>query len=199
MTGCLRILRKQPWWRTASLLLLSFPLLAAANGTDYRIDPDTSDAVFRVRLFWLDNVDGHFTHVDGNVLPGPNPNSWVVDATVPVESVAMPTRRMRQWVLAPAFFDAGHHPTIHFVSNPVAQSDLQRGGILTGYLTLRGITAPIQFTVDPAHCQQQAIASCKIVLRGILHRSTFGMTSDRLAISDNVDLNLSITLQRETR
>ncbi|HUA79700.1 MAG TPA: YceI family protein [Dyella sp.] len=199
MTVGLRISRKQPWWRTASLLLLSLPLLAAANGTDYRIDPDTSEAVFRVRLFWVDNVNGHFTHVDGDVSPGPNPGSLVVDASVPVESVAMPTRRMRQWVLAPAFFDAGHHPIIHFVSNPVTQSDLQRGGTLTGYLTLRGVTAPIQFTVDPAQCQPLTIPSCKIVLRGILHRSTFGMTSDRLAISDNVDLNLSITLQRETR
>ncbi|WP_233840139.1 YceI family protein [Dyella sp. 2HG41-7] len=181
------------------MLLLSLPLLAAAKGTDYRIDPDTSVAVFRVRLFWFDNVNGHFTHVDGDVSPGPRPGSLVVDATVPVESVSMPTRRMRQWVLAPAFFDAGHHPTIHFVSNPVAQSDLERGGTLTGFITLRGITAPIAFTVDPEQCEPSAITSCKIVLRGILQRSTFGMTSDRLAISDNVDLNLSITLQRETR
>jgi hypothetical protein len=37
------------------------------------------------------------------------------------------------------------------------------------------------------------------VLRGSLQRSTFGMTSDRVALSDNVDLNLSITLQPENR
>ena len=199
MKRCLRALRYYASRHLAFLLLLS-PLLAAAGQTDFHIDPDASQAVFQVRLFWLDNVNGHFTHVNGDVVPGPHPDSWVVDATIPVNSVAMPSSRMRQWVLAPSFFDVEHHPTIHFVSSPVALAELDHGGTLTGYLTLRGVTAPIHFAVEPAHCTANFTATpCKIVLRGNLRRSTFGMTSDRLAISDSVDLNLSITLQRETR
>jgi hypothetical protein len=37
------------------------------------------------------------------------------------------------------------------------------------------------------------------MLHGNLRRSVFGMTADHLALSDSVDLNLSITLQRESR
>jgi polyisoprenoid-binding protein YceI len=181
------------------LWLLPLPLLAATAGTDYRIDPDSSEAVFRVRLFWLDKVNGQFTHVDGDVVPGPHPESWVVNATIPVKSVAMSSARMRKLLLDPSFFDAQHHPTIRFVSDPFAQGDLDHGGTLTGYLTLRGVTAPIRFAMEPMHCDRPATASCKIVLRGALQRSTFGMTSNRLALSDNVDLNLSITLQPENR
>lgn len=181
------------------LWLLPAVLSAATAQANYYIDPDASQAMFRVRLFWLDRVKGHFTRVDGDVAPGPRPDSWVVDATIPVDSVTMSTSLLRQWVLAPSFFDAQHHPVIHFVSNPFEQDELDRGGTLTGYLTLRGVTAPIHFAVDPAHCTQFTTASCTIVLRGNLRRSTFGMTSDRVALSDSVDLNLSITLQRGTR
>lgn len=183
----------------APLLLMPLALWASPHNTDYRIDPNSSEAMFRVRLFWLDKVNGEFTHVDGDVVTGPRPDSWVVNATIPVDSVTLPSNRMRQLLLAPSFFDVQHHPTIHFVSDPIAQHDLAQGGTLTGYLTLRGVTAPIHFNMQPVQCQQPVTAPCKIVLRGMLQRSTFGMTSDRLALSDSVDLNLNITLQPETR
>ena len=181
------------------LCVLPVALFAAAGRANYHIDPSSSEAMFRVRLFWVDKVNGHFTRVDGEVAPGPLPASWVVNATIPVDSVTMPSSRMRQWVLAPSFFDAQRHPTIHFVSNPFGQDELDRGGTLSGYLTLRGITAPIHFAVQPAHCTASTLQPCRILLRGNLQRSTFGMTSDRVALSDSVDLNLSITLQREIR
>jgi polyisoprenoid-binding protein YceI len=183
------------WW----LPLLFLAASAAASQTNYRIDPLASQATFEVRVLWLEHVDGHFTQVAGDVLPGPSPDSWVVDASISVDSVAMPTSRMRQWVMAPAFFDASHHPLIHFISNPISQADLDRGGTLTGYLTMRGVTAPIQFAVEPVHCEEMSPTPCKIMLHGNLRRSVFGMTADHLALSDSVDLNLSITLQRESR
>jgi polyisoprenoid-binding protein YceI len=172
---------------------------AAASASEYRIDPATSQATFQIRLLWLDHVNGHFTQVAGDVMPGPQPDSWVVDATIAVNSVAMSSTYLRQWVLAPTFFDAEHHPIIHFVSNPIAQAEWDRGGTMSGYLTLRGVTVPIQLIAQPVHCEQLVIAPCRIVLHGNLRRSAFGMTSDRLALSDSVDLNLSITLQRENR
>lgn len=187
------------WQLALLLLLLPLSLLAATSKNDYRIDPDASLAVFRVRLLWLDNIYGQFTHVDGDVAPGPRPGSWVVSATIPVDTVSMTSSRMRQWVLAPSFFDAQHHPIIRFVSNPIAQTELDRGGTLTGYLTLRGVTAPVHFAMEPAHCAPRAPAPCRLLLRGNVQRSTFGMTSHRAALSDSVDLNLSITLQHETR
>ncbi len=185
--------------RIALSLLLLLPAYAGAIETDYRIDPATSQATFQVRVLWLESVDGHFTQVIGDVVPGPRPDSWVVDATIAVNSVTMSSTHLREWVLARSFFDAGHHPVIHFVSDPIAQAQLDQGGTLTGYLTLRGVTAPIQFTVQPSHCESPVAAPCQILLTGRVHRSTFGMNSDRLALSDSVDLNLSITLQPESR
>jgi polyisoprenoid-binding protein YceI len=181
------------------LLLWLLPAYAFASEADFRIDPATSQATFQVRVLWLESVNGHFSDVIGDVVPGPHPDSWIVDATIPVDSVAMPSRRLRQWVLAPDFFDASHHPIIHFISDPIEQAQLDGGGTLTGYITVRGVTAPVQFAVHPVHCVDQPASPCRILLSGRVHRSTFGMTSDRLALSDSVDLNLSITLQRENR
>ncbi|GAB2573943.1 YceI family protein [Dyella jejuensis] len=184
--------------RIAPCLLL-LPALAVASQTEYRIDPANSQATFRVRLLWLDSVNGHFNQVDGDVKSGPHPDSWVVDATIAVNSIAMSSSRMRQWVMTPAFFDAEHHPVIHFVSDPIAHGELDHSGTLSGYLTLRGVTAPVHFAMWPVHCERLALEPCQIVLHGHVHRSVFGMVSDRLALSDNVDLNLRITLQREIR
>ncbi|GLQ97746.1 YceI family protein [Dyella mobilis] len=199
MIGCARSAPNQALRRLAFLWLCLLPALAKASHTDYRIDPATSQATFQVRLFWLDHVNGDFTQVSGEVDPGPLPDSWVVDASIPVQDISMPSARMRRWVLAPAFFDAEHHPVIHFVSDPFAQTELDIGGTLTGYITLRGVTAPIQFSVQPAHCTRLTAVPCRITLSGSLQRSTFGMNSDHLALSDSVDLNLSITLQRDIR
>lgn len=180
-------------------LVLLWSARAVARDDDYRIDSATSQATFQVHVFWLESVNGHFSQVAGDVVPGPRPDSWVVNADIPVDSVAMPSKRLRRWVLAPDFFDATHHPIIHFVSDPIGQEQLDQGGTLSGYITVRGVTAPVRFIVQPAHCEHLAAAPCRIQLSGRVHRSTFGMTSDRLALSDSVDLNLSITLQRESR
>jgi polyisoprenoid-binding protein YceI len=182
--------------RLIGLLLGLLPAFVAASQTDYRIDSASSQATFQVRLLWLDHINGNFTDVEGEVTPGPQHDSWVVDAFIPVDSVNMSSKRLRRWLLEPSFFDAGRHPIIHFVSNPIDQAQLDRGGTLTGYLTMRGVTAPIQFAVQPVHCEQ---LPCRIVLSGSLQRSTFGMTSDRVALSDSVDLNINITLQPENR
>jgi polyisoprenoid-binding protein YceI len=177
-------------------LLLPLPSTQArASDGDYRIDPAASQATFQVHVFWLESVNGHFSQVAGDVVPGPRPDSWVVNADIPVDSVAMTSSRLRRWVLAPSFFDASHHPIIHFVSDPFGQAQLDQGGTLSGYITVRGVTAPVQFAVQPAHCERLALEPCHIQLSGRVHRSTFGMTSDRLALSDSVDLDLSITLQ----
>lgn len=181
------------------LWLVLLPGLVAASETDYRIDSATSQAAFQVRLLWLEHIHGDFTEVLGDVEPGPHADSWVVNATIPVTSVKMPSSRIRRWVLAPDFFDADEHPTIHFVSNPIAEAELDHGGTLTGNLTLRGVTAPVQFDVQPIRCEEPTPTECHIQLHGSVERSTFGMTSDRLALSDRVELNLSITLQREIR
>ncbi|HET6433003.1 YceI family protein [Dyella sp.] len=182
--------------RAARPLLLVLMLLACASvrGADYRIDTARSHAEFSVRLLWVRQINGRFTEIHGEVTLSPLRDSAVVEATVAVDSVAMASARLRRWVLDPEFFDVRRFPQIHFVSAPLAVRSLDRGGELPGWLTMRGVTRPVQFRLEPASCTLARGSVCRIEVRGSVHRSDYGMDGHSTAVSDTVQLGLLITL-----
>jgi len=181
----------------AAWLLPLFPLLPmqAAPSASYLIDSAHSQAVFGVRLLWLHEISGRFRHIDGAVLGGPRDGTVVVRANIAVDSVTMDSARMRRWVLAPEFFDVADYPFIRFVSDPLPLATLEYGGPLPGRLSLRGVTAPVTFTLHPLYCTGLPPTSCRISLNGTLQRGEFGMIAHGTTLSDRVELNLAITLR----
>ncbi|WP_329742073.1 YceI family protein [Dyella sp. A6] len=180
--------------RPVAAWLLPLLPLAPIHAAGYRIDSNSSQAVFGVRLLWLHEISGSFHHIKGSVQPGPHADSMIVAADIDVDSVTMDSARMRRWVLAKEFFDAASYPTIRFISDPVPRSTLEHGGPLPGKLSVRGVTAAEHFTLHPMHCSGPAPAPCRIELDGTLIRSEFGMTAHRATLSNRVRLNLAIVL-----
>ncbi|MEI7035153.1 YceI family protein [Fulvimonas yonginensis] len=179
--------------RGGLLLALGLASFAAAAVTgQWHIDSRYSHADFGVRLFWLHTVRGRFEQVEGTVEPRAGGNA-VVNAQIAVNSLAMDSTRLRQWVLGEEFFDAARHPVLRFVSAPVPGNVLDAGGVLDGQLTLRGITRPMRFVLLPARCTADA---CTIQAHGQLRRSEFGMNAHHAVLSDRVELALSIALER---
>lgn len=178
----------------AGCLLAGLALcVPTARSTDYRIAADRSSADFAIRLLWLHTIKGHFTQIAGQVRLDPNGRA-IVDARIHADSITMDSARSRGWALGPEFFDAAHHPTIHFLSNPVELTTLTLGGTLDGRLSLRGVTRPVHFQLLPSHCRSLGAADCVIEARGNISRSAFGMLAHRTALSDQVQLGLSIVL-----
>ncbi|WP_426701347.1 YceI family protein [Rhodanobacter sp. Col0626] len=180
--------------RSPALLLLAGVALPAASAlsTDYRIEADRSHADFAVRLLWLHAIDGRFTRIDGQVRVDPR-GLATVDAHIGIDSLAMASTRFRNWALGTEFFDAARYPRIHFVSEPVALATLNNGGALDGLLNLHGVTLPVHFELRPTDCRTIS-TGCVIQVHGTLSRGAFGMDSHRAALSDQVQLGLSITL-----
>lgn len=178
-------------WLLAWALALAATAAIAAPGR-WRIAGDYSHADFGVRLFWLHTVRGRFERIDGAVEPLAN-GRMAIEARIAVDSLAMDSTRLRRLVLGEAFFDAAEHPTLRFVSAPFPRSLLEAGGALDGRLTLRGVTRPVRFDLLPARCTADA---CAIQARGRLRRGEFGMTGHRAVLSDQVELALSVALQR---
>lgn len=166
----------------------------AAGALDYRINTARSDAEFGVRLLWLRTVTGHFTQIAGEVKINPQGQA-TVDARIATSSIVMNSERLRRWVLAPDFFNAAQYPTIQFLSAPITYAMLTSGGVLSGQLTLRGITQPMRFQLQPANCTSAQKQACMIEARGSMSRSAFGMNSHRTALSDEVQLGLLIALE----
>jgi polyisoprenoid-binding protein YceI len=178
-----------------TLCLLAALVLAApaARSMEYRINPARSDAEFGVRLLWLQTITGRFSQIAGEVKLDPN-GMATVDARITTTSIEMHSARLRRWVLAPDFFDAEHYPTIHFLSQPITSGMLSTGGAMDGQLTLRGVTRPVHFELEPSHCSVAAEQTCIIEARGSVSRSAFGMNQHRTALSDQVQLGLLIAL-----
>lgn len=177
------------------LLLAALLMLRPALGADYRIDNTHSHAEFSVRLLWVRQISGRFEQIHGDITLNPLRDTAVVEATVEVDSVAMTSARLRRWVLDPEFFDVRRYPTIHFVSAPLPVRALDHGGDLPGTLTLRGVTRAVHFRLEPANCTLRAGAPCRIVVRGDIRRSDYGMNSHSTAVADTVRLGLLITLE----
>jgi len=159
----------------------------------YRINPARSNAQFGVQLLWLQTISGRFSQIAGEVTLNAS-GLATVDARITTDSIQMHSARLRRWVLAPDFFDAGHYPTIHFLSQPITFSTLSTGGPMDGQLTLRGVTRTVHFELRPSQCAPAAEETCVIKARGLVSRSEFGMDQHRTALSDQVQLGLIIAL-----
>lgn len=180
-------------------LLLAALTMAPARGADYRIDNTGSYAQFSVRLLWVRQIRGQFPDIRGEVTLNPLRDTAVVEATVEVNSVVMTSSRLRRWVLDPEFFDARRFSTIHFLSAPLAVRSLDQGGDLPGWLTLRGMTRPVHFRLEPASCTLKVNTQCHILVSGEIKRSDYGMDSHSTAVADTVQLGLSIALEPADR
>ncbi|MDF3983549.1 YceI family protein [Luteibacter sp. PPL554] len=176
---------------SAIVLLLVVPLATAA---ELRIDPGRSRADFSVRLLWVSMVSGSFEKIHGDVTVARPAGTATVTAQIDLDSIRMESARLRRWVLAPEFFDAEHHPVVHFVSLPLPLATLTQGGDVQGSLTIRGVTRPVSFRMAPNDCTPGAMAGCVLRLEGSIDRTDFEMRGHRGALSDRVNLGLAIVL-----
>ncbi|WP_379988746.1 YceI family protein [Dokdonella soli] len=181
--------RSLPW--LAATLLVAHLACADAPHDIVELDSPRSHATFRVKVMWLIGIRGEFSAVQGNVDIDRFRSQAVVDARIDADSVRMNVRGYEDWVKSAEFFDASVHPEIRFVSDPFPLQRLRNGGELPGTLTLRGVSQPVRFMLEPATCAQPG-HDCPIVATGMISRSPFGMRSRLGTLSDKVELDFSV-------
>jgi len=136
-----------------SILALSLALLplaataeeeAAADPYLYVIDAGHSTVGFAVRHFTVSNVRGKFGRIEGGIRYNPDDLSDS-GVKVKIDSASIDTdHEQRDGHLKSAdFFDVENHPTIVFKSTKVEKAD--DGLVLTGELTMRGVTKEVSF------------------------------------------------------
>jgi polyisoprenoid-binding protein YceI len=109
------------------------------SGT-YNADPVHSSFNFAVRYQGVSLFRGNLSDVSATLADGR------LDGTAKVESISIRIpEQFRAHVLSGEFFDAENHPEVRFVSNDL---DLREDGTanVTGELTIKGITRPVQAT-----------------------------------------------------
>ena len=166
------------------------------SGTEKRVlDSAQSSAAFSVKVLWMFGVEGQFGRVHGDVFIDHDQGEVTVDAHIDAADVTMRRENAQSWVKSPEFFDVEHYPDIRFRSEPFALIRLQQGGEVSGTLSMRGVTRPVVFAVQPSVCKQAAV-DCPVEASATVRRSQFGMTTRRATLSDKVELSFSIRMSK---
>jgi polyisoprenoid-binding protein YceI len=138
--------------RARSLALAA--LLAALSVTGaraldtYDIDPVHSNAGFKVRhLFGI--VPGRFTQVAGALqYDAAKPELSSVELTIQTASIDTDNEKRDGHLRSADFFDAATYPTITFKSTKIAPGEGKDHYLVTGDLTLHGVTKPVTVAVE---------------------------------------------------
>jgi polyisoprenoid-binding protein YceI len=181
-------------------LLVYLALCAAALPPDavsappevMTFDSARSFAEFQVHVMWLFPVHGRFGTLQGTISIDRLHATAKVDARIDVNDVHMRSTGNEAWVRSAEFFDAEHFPQIQFVSESFPLALLKSGGTVNGVLTIRGTTRRARFELAESDCPDAIARTCPVEAAGTLRRSDFGMRSRRGALSDKVQLDLSV-------
>jgi polyisoprenoid-binding protein YceI len=161
------------------------PLQAIPAGS-YTIDPSHSNVGFEVRHMGIATVRGAFKKFEGT-LEATDAES-VLEGTVEVSSIDTGDAQRDAHLAAPDFFDAASHPQITFHSSalqPAPDGQVR----LTGEITIKGVTRPIELTgviADAGTTDPWGNQRVGLELQSSLDRREFGLKWNQTLPNGNV-------------
>lgn len=150
----------------------------------YAIDPARSSVMFVTKhMFGLGKVRGRLTVTRGVITIADPPEDSRVEAEVSASSFSTRNLMRDPQVRSRLFLDVRHHPAISFRSDSIRQH--REGWSVTGVLTVKGRTAPVELTVADISAEGAAIvfrADCTVdrYVHGITMMP--GMAARRLSV-----------------
>ena len=172
----------------------------------WRIDSAHSQVEFAVTHLMFSKVRGRFRTLAGTLElgPGGDVSRARVTALIPSASIDTGSADRDTHLRSPDFLDAERFPELRFESRSVAKG---AGGALTvtGDLTIRGVTRPVQLTVVESGTQRDPWGHERVAYSATttIDRREFGLTWNQLletggvAVSHDVGISLEIEAVRE--
>ena len=169
----------------------------------WTIDPEHSTVGFAVRHAMVATVRGHFTSfTGGGVIDAANPETASpvdIDAT----SISTGNEQRDQHLRSVDFFRAEEHPTIRFRSTGLELDG--DGAILTGDLTIGGVTHPLDITWEFGGIAKDPWGTVKAGFEGTttVSRKDWGLEwnapleAGGVLVADKVKLVLEIEASRQ--
>ena len=122
---------------------------AAGEALTYEIDPVHSTVIFRVKHLDIGMAYGRFNDLSGTITHDPaDPKASSISVSVKAESVDTNSEKRDEHLMSPDFLSAKEFPTIDFKSTKVEKKGQEI--VVTGDLTLHGITKPVTVNVNHA-------------------------------------------------
>lgn len=164
----------------------------------WAIDPIHSTIGFAVRHLGITTYRGSFPGAAGGIETRDGAIA-AVQGTIRVADLVTQDANLTGHLLTPDFFDAATYPEAGFVSTAVEQGD--DGSLrISGDLTLRGVTRPVELVGEVEGVGQDAYGNTKLGLtvRGVIDRTEFGVSwnaplaNGALAVAEKVKLELDV-------
>jgi polyisoprenoid-binding protein YceI len=120
----------------------------SAGTTTFEIDPQHSNAAFKVRHLMISNVKGDFSNVKGSVDFDPaNLATARLEAVIDASTVNTGEPQRDGHLKSPDFFDVAKYPAITFRSKQITRIENNEYKAV-GDLTIHGVTREVTLDVD---------------------------------------------------
>ncbi|POY36360.1 hypothetical protein C3K47_11475 [Solitalea longa] len=171
----------------------------------WKIDPDHSQIMFRVKHLMISTVTGRFTRFSLNVeTENESFNKALnIDFRAEVNSIDTHNSERDTHLKSPDFFNADQFPDIKFVT--ISYEKSKNHGSLTGELTIRDITQEVIFSVEfgGVVTDQDGNTRAGFLATAVISRKSFGLLwngvteAGGVVVSDEVKLIGEIELIEE--
>ncbi|MFT4094453.1 MAG: YceI family protein [Niabella sp.] len=170
----------------------------------WKIDPAHSEVGFKVKHLVISTVSGKFKNFEGTAAADNDDFSDAkISFSADVDSIDTGAEQRDAHLKSADFFESDKYPKLTFESTSIARDGDDYK--LTGYLTLKGVTAPVTLKVEYGgagpNMYGQTVAGFEV--NGKINRKDFGLTwsavteTGGIVVSDDVKLYANIELVKE--
>ena len=164
------------------------------NGSLYEIQPETSKMVFRVDSP-IGEVWASFQDFEGcfAIMLNSATHEGAVSIDINAESLDTDGVFIETMLRSESFFDVENFPSMYFTGSSFEWFN-DRHAVLKGYMTIKNVTRQVAFYVELVNTNVENRYSERITVKATttIRRSEFGIYTLLPAVSDNVNLFMSI-------
>lgn len=171
----------------------------------YNIDASHSEVGFKIRHLMITNVTGKFTEFDATL---ESDKEDLSDAKISFEanvnSITTHNEQRDGHLKSDDFFNAEKFPKLIFVSTGITKKSDDEF-VLTGNLTIRDVTKPVELTVEYGGKIVDPYGQTKLGFEivGKINRKDFGLTwsatteTGGLVVADEVKLQITVEMVKQ--
>jgi len=170
-----------------------------AHATEYKIDPEHTTVVFRVRHLFT-SVEGRFDRFEGKIsFDAAAPERATVEGTIDAGSVNTNVVERDKHLRSTDFFDVEKHPKITFKTTKVLEVGADKtSGKMAGKLAIRGVEKDVVLDVSFLGQGKDSYGNLKAGFSATtrINRKDFGLTwNDTLEtggvlVGDDVEIRI---------
>jgi len=178
------------------LILLSLPTAPAyASGDNalWRMDLSDARVSFSIRVLGIFDVGGMFERVAGDILLDETCTAAAITFSIDAASINTQNADLDRFLRSATLLNTENFPRVTFASRDIVMTDAGPGSI-TGTLTLNGITREVRFAFLRHDTPQETApaSGTRFEASARISRSEFGITALPVAVSDTIDISVSV-------